>query len=118
MVVENATKDSQNLSLVLKDNITALTPSNIDLSNINYSINLNSISAPILQGDVLGKITYKIDDIEYTSDLIANNDVEEAKPFIPIILIAILTIIIFMIIFKFLLHKKKKKNYDSIYRFK
>ena len=118
LVVENATKDSQNLSLVLKDNITALTPSNIDLSNINYSINLNSISAPILQGDVLGKITYKIDDIEYTSDLIANNDVEEAKPFIPIILIAILTIIIFMIIFKFLLHKKKKKNYDSIYRFK
>ena len=99
LVVENATKDSQNLSLVLKDNITALTPSNIDLSNINYSINLNSISAPILQGDVLGKITYKIDDIEYTSDLIANNDVEEAKPFIPIILIAILTIIIFMIIF-------------------
>ena len=118
LVVENATKDSQNLSLVLKDNITALTPSNIDLSNINYSINLNSISAPILQGDVLGKITYKIDDIEYTSDLIANNDVEEAKPFIPIILIAILTLIIFMIIFKFLLHKKKKKNYDSIYRFK
>ena len=118
LVVENATKDSQNLSLVLKDNITALTPSNIDLSNINYSINLNSISAPILQGDVLGKITYKIDDIEYTSDLIANNDVEEAKPFIPIILIAILTLIIFMIFFKFLLHKKKKKNYDSIYRFK
>ena len=62
--IENATKDTKNLSLILEDNITALAPANVDLSKLNYSLDISeNISAPISKGDVLGKITYTIDGI-------------------------------------------------------
>ena len=78
ITIENATKDTKNLSLLLKDNVSALTPMDFDLSNLNYTVDLNdNISAPITKGDVLGKITYDIDGIKYSTDLIADHSVEE-----------------------------------------
>ena len=41
ITVENATKEAKNLSLLQKDTIIALTPSSIDLNNLDYSITLN-----------------------------------------------------------------------------
>lgn len=120
ITIDNATKDSKNLSLLLKDSITALTPANLDLNKLNYSIDLDeNISAPITEGDKLGKITYTIDGTNYSSDLIASHSVEESNNVL-IICQIILAIIVILILFKLFSSKKKKskrkksKNYNKM----
>ena len=110
ITIENATKDTKNLSLLLKDSITALVPSNLDLNQLDYSIKLNeNISAPIVEGDVLGNITYNIDGITYSSDLIASHSVEEFNTSLVIIQV-ILAIIVLLILIKLIFSKKKKSK--------
>ena len=110
ITIGNATKDTQNLSLLLKDDLTGLIPVNFDLTNLNPSIKLNDlIAAPIAEGTVLGKITYTIDGTEYSSDLIANHSVEEFKPLTLLAQITLAFLVLF-IIGKLILPKKKKKS--------
>lgn len=75
--ISNATKSTKNLDLLLKENIPVL----ISNSNINNEvvpqIYLNeTLSAPIEEGDVLGKITYSVEGVEYTTDLVSSHFVE------------------------------------------
>ena len=130
ITVENATKDTKNLSIILKDNITALTPTNLDLNKLNYSIELNeNISAPIIEGSILGKVTYNIDGITYSSDLIASHSVDKINNSLSIVQIVLAVIVLLILIKLFSTKKKRKssnkksgkkrkyKNYDSIYKF-
>ena len=130
ITVENATKDTKNLSLLLKDSITALTPTNLDINKLNYSIELNeNISAPIIEGSILGKVTYNIDGITYSSDLIASHSVDEINNSLSIVQIVLAVIVLLILIKLFSTKKKRKssnkksgkkrkyKNYDSIYKF-
>lgn len=113
ITIGNATKDTEKLSLLLKNDITSLVPTNLNLTNLDYSLKLNEIiSAPIAEGDVLGKITYTIDGIEYSSDLIASHSVEEFKP-LTILLQVILALFILFILSKLILPKKKSKKRKS-----
>ena len=136
ITVENATKDTKNLSLLLKNDITGLVPVSSDLINLDYTVKLNNlISAPIQEGDVLGKITYKIGDFEYSANLVAAHSVEKFEPLVLLKQIGLVFLILF-ILAKLLLPKKKskkriskkkisgtkkRKNYkkssDSIYKF-
>ena len=110
ITIENATKDTKNLSLLLKDDITSLTPVNLDLNNLNYSVELNeNISAPISEDDILGKVSYTIDGINYSSDLVASHSVEEYNVYLLIAQIALALIVLF-IIAKIFSPKKKRKN--------
>lgn len=113
ITVENGTKDTQNLSLLLKNDITGIVPANLNLTNLDYSIKLNAlITAPIAEGAVLGKITYSIDGSEYSSDLIANHSVEEFDPITLLKQIGLALLILF-ILSKLLLPKKKSKKGKS-----
>lgn len=126
--IENATKDTKNLPLLLKDDIIALTPNSIDLNNLNYNVSLNeNIVAPIQEGELLGKITYNIDGITYSSDLIAGHSVEKFNLNLIIAQIIFAIIVLFILIKLFSSKKKsknkknfKKHNYytDSIYKIK
>lgn len=107
--IKNATKETENLQLLLKDSISSIVPMNFNLENLDYSIELNeNISAPIAQGATLGKITYNIDGVTYTSDLVASHNVEK---FDLILLIGqiILVIIVLFILAKLLSPKRNKK---------
>ena len=121
--MQNATKDTQNLELLSKDNINALMPSDISTESISPSIELNeNISAPIAKDTILGKITYNIDGEVYSSDLVASHDVEKSNLLILIVQI-ILAILVLLILVKLLSFKgknknKKSKNSNSIYKFK
>lgn len=126
--IENATKDTKNLPVLLKDDIIALTPNSIDLNNLNYNVSLNeNIVAPIQEGELLGKITYNIDGITYSSDLIAGHSVEKLNLNLIIAQIIFAIIVLFILIKLFSSKKKsknkknfKKHNYytDSIYKIK
>lgn len=110
ITIENATKETQDLSLLIKDNLISLTPSNLKLTDLDYSVKLNdTILAPISEGEVLGKITYTIEGIEYSSDLIANHSVEKFDLKTMLIQITLALFVLF-ILSKLVLPKKKSKK--------
>ena len=112
ILVGNATKDTQNLSLLLKDDISGLIPKNLNLTTLKPTIELNNlIAAPIEKDAILGKITYNIDGTEYSSDLIASHNVEEFNPVTLLSQIGLALFILF--IFGKLLFKKKKSKKRS-----
>lgn len=109
--VANGSYSTANLDLAFTDSINVLVNNN-DL-NTSYipTINLNTnISAPIFQGDILGTVTYNIDGINYSSNLIATHNVEKSKllEFICIIIMSFVILLIILIIF----FPKKSKNDD------
>lgn len=128
--IKNATKDTKELNLVAKSSLSTIFNINFDTSSLNPIIEINqNISAPISKDTILGKITYTIDGISYSSDLIASSDVIKSN--ILEILIQIVSAIILLIILSKILHhkyfinkKKKKKRHkkfeknNSIYKFK
>lgn len=111
ITVNGASSNTRNLNLLISETIPALveTGSNIKLTPI-IELN-NNISAPISQGDVLGKVTYSINGVDYTSNLIAANDVEESNVIIYLALGLTLLIIIFII--WIIVIKRKNKSIEN-----
>lgn len=106
--VKNGTKKTRDLDLILEDTISGLINNNEEIPN--PIINLNEkISAPIAKNSVIGTVTYHINDISYTKNLLASHDVEQNN-FILLIFGIILTILIVLILTKILFSKSKKKR--------
>ena len=100
---------TQTLDILAEKDIKVLTTQNI--SDLMPEITLNDkIQAPILKGSVVGKITYTIDGIVYTSNLVAGNNILDSDilPQIFSILLIILLFFIFITLIKF--RKQRKKN--------
>ena len=100
--LEELTKDTKNLELLIENEITVVNSLSTNMNNLLPTIKLNdNLLAPIFKGDVVGNITYTVDGTEYTSNLLASSDVEVAKnnSFI-IILIGILLLVAALLILK------------------
>ena len=96
--VKNATKDTKQLDLLIYEDISALVE-NSDNTNIQPEINLNDdVKAPIMQGDKLGKVSYTVNGIKYTSDLIASHDVEQFHIPRYVIYICLIFVIVILIL--------------------
>ena len=108
ITVSNATNDTKNLDLLTDKSVSALINNSESISEIKPEITLNeNISAPIEEGAILGKVKYTVDNIEYTTNLIASHSVEKSH-----ILGYVLYITIFLM-FLFLVYKlffNKNKN--------
>ena len=109
--VKNATRDTKHLDLLIQEDIDVLTEKqNID-KIILPEITLNeNIEAPIAKGDVLGSITYTVEDIPYTTNLIAGADVEKSS-FLNYVITIIFILLILILINKFVNKKKRKKSF-------
>lgn len=98
--VKNATKDTKNLNLLVSEDIPVLANNSDDLSKIEPQITLNSdIKAPIEDGQVLGKVSYSVNGITYSTDLIAANNVEKSN-FVLYCLSGLGILILILIIYK------------------
>lgn len=107
--IDHATPDTQNLDLILENDINAFVSNSMDLSSIEPEIKLNeNLSAPIAENTVLGTVTYNIDGISYTGNLIASHSVE-GSTFLEIILKLVFAIIILFVVYELMYSKKKKK---------
>lgn len=108
--VENATSETERLNVLTKDNITALVKNTVDMNNIQKKIEINdNLTAPIAKDAVIGNITYTLDNKTYSTELIAQNSVEEIN--IKLIIYRILLILFIFIIFIFIISKlNKPKN--------
>lgn len=105
--VSNATKKTEDLNLISKEKIDALINNN-STSKIEPEISLNeNISAPIEEGAVLGKVTYNIEGVSYSTDLIAEHSVEKSYFYI-FVLVGIFIILILFI--GFLKRNKRRKK--------
>ena len=105
--VSNATKKTEDLNLISKEKIDALINNN-STSKIEQEISLNeNISAPIEEGAVLGKVTYNIEGVSYSTDLIAEHSVEKSYFYI-FVLVGIFIILILFI--GFLKRNKRRKK--------
>ncbi|MBR2290048.1 MAG: D-alanyl-D-alanine carboxypeptidase [Clostridia bacterium] len=86
--VTNGTKDTKYLKIVTKDSTSDFIANSIDIDGLEADVQLKEeILAPIHKGDVLGKISYTIDDISYTSELVADSDVQKDTSYIYFIII-------------------------------
>lgn len=110
--VENATEETKNLDVLISDDIVSLVPKEDLNTEFNPEINIyNNLFAPIAQGQVVGKISYNIDGIEYSSDLIASHNVEISglwTLFIQILLIIFILFFLYKLLFE---NDSGKKNY-------
>lgn len=74
--IANGNKDTRNLNLLAKDTLTTYLNKEIDLNNLTPEITLHeNLEAPIVAGSVLGEMTYVVDNIEYSTSLVAETEV-------------------------------------------
>ena len=109
--IPNGTSETCSLSLVLADNVSALTSSDFLADSVSPQITLYDIpSAPIASGKVLGYATYVVDGSSYSVDLVASHDVDFSASksyFLQISLLIIVLVVLFFLLFgKFLKRKK------------
>ena len=109
--IGNGTKETRNLDLLISDDITALIPQDDLETEFSPEIQIvDNLLAPIAQGQVVGKIVYNIDGIEYSSDLITSHSVEKSG-FLTLIVQIFLIVLILFLLYKLLFEDYKKKTY-------
>ena len=112
----NATKETRNLSLIVQSSIQAVTKNDEELTNIIPTIEIEpNLKAPISKNSIVGKISYTIDGITYSSNLLAGNAVEESKFMNQILLLSIAFVLILLAfcILRSNKNKQKKKKYKK-----
>ena len=108
--IKNATKDTKDLDLLISDDITAIVNQSENLDSIQPNITINdNLIAPITESDVVGTISYYIDDVEYKANLTASHTVNKSNSTIIILQIVLLIFVIF-VLYKMLTSKNKKRK--------
>lgn len=75
--IKNAAKTSSNLDVLVAETIPVLAKNSDNLKDITPEISLNkNISAPITEGQILGKVSYTVYGVTYTTDLVAASNIE------------------------------------------
>lgn len=112
--INNGTEETRNLDVLISDDIISLVSKDDFETEFSPEIQINNnLFAPIAQGQVIGKIIYTIDGIEYSSNLIAANNVEISS-FVTIAVQIILIIMILFLLYKLLFENdSKKKNHRN-----
>lgn len=95
--VLGATEDTKNLNILVKNDINVFLENNFDINNLEPKFELDTpLVAPIKGGSTIGKITYDIDGIIYTSELIAETDVNIVNFVLIIFRLGLILLVIFI----------------------
>lgn len=108
--IPNATKETKTLNVIIQNDINVLIDNSTNISTLVPNVEINSnLNAPITKNSVIGKITYTINGVDYSSNLIAGSDVIASR-FMNNLFTVLLVIFILFIIRKILKSGKKKKK--------
>ena len=114
--IKGATKDTQKLNLILNNDIAFTVSNDLDIINIKSETEINdNIKAPIEKGTILGRVTYTLNGIEYSANLIAENDVKSSHTFLKF-MILFFVLFILLAVLKLRHSKLKKKRITMIKR--
>ena len=108
--ISNGTQETKNLDILYQDNINILADENSNLENIEKNVEYTKTKAPIQKGEIVGKITYQYDGVEYSTDLIAGESVEESK-ILKYILYGLAIMLIIYIIHNYKKSNRKRRKY-------
>ncbi|MGN1301449.1 MAG: D-alanyl-D-alanine carboxypeptidase family protein [Clostridia bacterium] len=115
--VKGATKSTKKLNLILDNDINITVNNDLDISTIQSEIKINDkIKAPVAKGTVLGSVTYTLNGIKYSANLIAENDVKSSHMVIKFV-VFFLVVFIILVVLKIRKSKLKKKRITMIKRF-
>lgn len=107
--VKNATSATKNLNLVAETGINTIVTNDKLNDTIEPQINLNEhLQAPIKKNSIIGTATYAVDNIKYTINLKAGNEVKKSYTLYLVIAIAIIALL--FILFEKPSKKKKRKT--------
>ena len=106
----NGTEQTRNLDALIAEDIDVLiSQDNLD-AEFSPEIKIDeNLLAPIAKGKIIGKITYNIDGIEYSSDLIASHSVEKSSALTLIVQILLIILILFFL-YKLLFDTDSRKK--------
>lgn len=105
--IKNATRDTKKLDAVVQNDISVLIKTEDKNNALLPEVHINEdLKAPINQGDIIGSVTYTVEGIEYTENLIANNDVKKSRFFIN----TLLFLLIISFAYLYLKSKKRRKK--------
>lgn len=114
--VKNATKNTKKLDAVVENDIYALMKQADKDSTVLPEIKLDdNLKAPIKKGDIIGSVTYTVEGIEYTDNLLANSDVKKSR-FLLKLTIFIIVVLLFWMYAKNKKIKNKKQRLKNKYR--
>lgn len=105
VTVNNATKETKKLDVLYNNSVNILRQKS-DNEEIEKNAEYTNLKAPIQKGDVVGRITYKLEGVEYIAELIAEENVQESKTLEKTLKILIMVTIIYII---YSLKKKQQK---------
>lgn len=109
--IENATKETKHLDLVIDETITVVNNKSIDMNSVIPEITLREVlEAPIAAGETIGTIKYKVDDIEYSAKLLAKTSVEKVDYSIYLIIAAVILLFIASTMLKSSKKKSRKRR--------
>ena len=112
--VRGATNKTKKLNLVLDKDIYITVPNNMDTNTIEQKISIPSkIKAPIKANDIIGTLSYSLNGIKYTSNLVAANDVKSSHLVIKF-LILFVCLFLLLAVYKLRKSKLKKKRINMI----
>lgn len=76
IVISGASSDTKDLNVLVKNNISILLNNEANIENLEPEIIFNeNLKAPISANSVVGTISYTVDGVTYSSELIAGNEV-------------------------------------------
>ena len=76
--IDKATKDTKDLDVIIDKSITVINNKSLDMSSVIPEIKyVEDLKAPIEANAVVGTIKYKVDDIEYSANLLAKTEVKK-----------------------------------------
>ena len=107
------------------ESITAMLPNTYEITDLDMEYTLTEdVVAPVKAGDVLGELTVRYEDKEYTLDLIAADDVERSTMLyvldrvtafftsttFKIIVAAVVALIVILVVYAILINRKRAKR--------
>ena len=114
--IKNATRKTKKVEAVVANDVYALMKQADKNSAVLPEINLNdNLKAPLKKGDVIGSVTYTVEVIQYTEDLLANNDVKKSRFLLKLAILIIIVLILWMYA-KNKKIKNKKQRLKNKYR--
>ena len=108
--VIDAVTEQERLNLIIQTDIYTVAPNNASPDNVQPQLDLaEEIKAPIEQNQVLGTVTYSVDGLIYSTNIVAANEVEK-KPYMLWNALVALGAVSVIIILALIIRKAKKKT--------
>ena len=114
--IEKATKETKLLDVAIDESITVMNNKALDVYQIIPEVKIDEgLEAPIAKGQKIGTIKYKVDDIEYSANLIAASDVIKRTYYEIYLTIGITLLLVSLIVYKRGSRSKRSHHRRSVY---